>query len=96
MPEFDTDPKMMREQQDKDTPEEISRDETARRSDASDSDFESKKQREAALAGEGVDEEQMASILRQNQQPNDKPTPAEAESEEGHGLARSGRSRLED
>lgn len=52
---FDTDPKMMRGQQDKDTPETIEADERAAKTGRSDLDAASRRDREAAKAPEGED-----------------------------------------
>lgn len=50
MPDLDTDPSMMREQQDRDTPQSIGED-TSRAGESSDSDAGSREAREAAKAG---------------------------------------------
>lgn len=68
MADTDTDPRMMRAQQDGDTPETIPVEEGRRQDEASDSDAASGRERRAAIAGQGSDEEQMEAILRQNRQ----------------------------
>ena len=93
MPDFDTDPKMMREQQNADTPEDITRGE--RRREATDSDAESARERQEAIAGKGDGEEQMEAILRQNRNESGPNTSSSVEA--GHpkkGLVRRGRSLL--
>ncbi len=93
MPDFDTDPKMMREQQNADTPEDITRSEHRR--ELADSDRESGRQREDAIAGKGDGEEQMEAILRQNREGRDAGEGTSAKA--GHpkkGLVRRGRSLL--
>ncbi|MCB8840112.1 hypothetical protein [Aurantimonas sp. VKM B-3413] len=105
MPDFDTDPKMMREQQDKDTPEHLARDETLAHPGASDSDAASRDDRRKALrTGTGDSTAQMDAILDANHAeagaggtPSGEDEEA-AEKSASHraGLARSGRSRLDD
>jgi general stress protein YciG len=95
------DPKLMRGQQDKDTPQHIALDETQRPSGRSDSDAESRRERESANAGQAPnDKEQMASILEQNGGTQGdtavKPDEAATAGETGGGLARKGRSLLDD
>ncbi|ORE98763.1 hypothetical protein [Aurantimonas sp. 22II-16-19i] len=68
MPDSDTDPRMMRAQQDADTPETVPVEEGRREDEASDSDVASGRERRAAIAGQAADEEQMEAILRQNRQ----------------------------
>ena len=93
MPDFDTDPKMMREQQNRDTPEDLTRGEGRR--EAADSDADSRRQRREAIAGKGDGEEQMEAILRQNRQVGRSGEGSAAQA--GHpkkGLVRRGRSLL--
>lgn len=93
MPDFDTDPRMMREQQNMDTPEDITRGEERR--EAADSDAKSHHQRQDAIAGRGDGEEQMEAILRQNREAG--ASDAGASAKPGHpkkGLVRGGRSLL--
>ncbi|MBP0615178.1 hypothetical protein [Jiella mangrovi] len=94
MPDLDTDPKMMREQQDRDTKENAGEKDGARRQ--ADSDAQSAAERQAALEGEGgSQEDQMDAILRQNGAKEGSSKPESAEP--GHpkkGLVRRGRSLL--
>ncbi|MEX6507080.1 hypothetical protein [Jiella sp. M17.18] len=103
MADSDTDPKMMRAQQDRDTPEHIARDETAPRREAGDTDAASAADRERALAGGTANSvDQMDAILGANRAGHGAQATAADEAEaEGEasgkaGLVRSGRSRLED
>ena len=67
MADQNPDPKMMRAQQDRDTPEHIAPDETRASAGHSDSDAASRRDRESAKAGLAPNgQEQMASILEQN------------------------------
>ena len=98
----DTDSRMMRRQQDRDTAERIAPDERAEHHEAADTDPQSEADRETANAGatRGEDD-QMDAILRENAEGG------EATAAEGRfggsparsrkaGLAREGRSRLDD
>ena len=99
MPDLDTDPKMMRKQQDCDTPQAIDHQDGTARSEKGDTDSESGRDRRAAIAGEGPREEQMEAILRQNggeSAGKKHEVPASQDAHPRKGLARSGRSRLED
>ena len=98
MADLSTEPKMMRSQQDKDTPETISEDELAPRKEARDSDEASGRDRELSKTGEATyANEQMNSIFEQNGGGGTKVAPDEAAATDGRqGLVRSGRSRLED
>ncbi|MBO0902370.1 hypothetical protein [Jiella sonneratiae] len=65
MPDLDTDPTLVRDQQDRDTPQQIGSE--GRRKEAGDSDAESGEARRAAIRGEGAGgREQMDAILKQN------------------------------
>ncbi|MCE7029868.1 hypothetical protein [Jiella avicenniae] len=93
MPDFDTDSKMMREQQNRDTPEDVTRGDA--RPEAADSDDASSRERRAAISGGGDGEEQMEAILRQNRQETGASEGSTAKA--GHpkkGLVRRGRSLL--
>mgnify|MGYP001166396146 FL=1 len=101
MADLSTEPKMMRSQQDKDTPETISEDELAPRKEARDSDEASGRDRELSKTGEATyANEQMNSIFEQNGGGGTKVAPDEAAEDAAtdgrQGLVRSGRSRLED
>lgn len=89
----DTDSKMMREQQNADTPQDITRGD--RRREAADSDARSARARQDAISGKGEGEEQMEAILRQNREESGPSTRSSANP--GHprkGLVRRGRSLL--
>ena len=98
----DTDSKMVRHQQDRDTPERIAPDERAARDAHSDTDRGSRADREAANAGamRGKDD-QMDAVLHENSEGGEA-TAAEGRLGENSarsrkaGLAREGRSRLDD
>ena len=99
MPDLNPDPKLMRDQQDKDTPERIAPDETHAAAGRSDSDAASQRDRESAKAGVAPNgKEQMASIFEQNGGKDGdavvEPDPAGGQDNAGGGLARNGRSLL--
>lgn len=75
----DTDPKTMRRQQDRDTPQDIQPDETAARGEASDSDTESRRAREAAKRGEARQaNEAMDEVFNENRRPENSGEVAES------------------
>ncbi|MBB4002726.1 hypothetical protein [Aurantimonas endophytica] len=95
----DSDSTLIRGQQDKDTLEHIALDETRGPADRSDSDTQSRRERESAKAGIAPNgQEQMASIFEQNGgsdgdksvEPDKGSSPADAD----EGLAQRGRSLL--
>ena len=99
MADLSTEPKMMRSQQDKDTPETLSEDELAPRAEAQDSDATSGRDRELSKKGEATyANEQMNAIFEQNGGGGTKVAPDEAAEDAAtdgrQGLVRSGRSRL--
>lgn len=92
MPELDTDPKMMRAQQNKDAREAV--DQPGAKRDASDSDARSAEERKVAIAGKPAGQTTGAS-LHQNHRVADEPDGEAAEAgDDRGGLARPGRSRL--
>ncbi|RFC66173.1 hypothetical protein DYI37_01505 [Fulvimarina endophytica] len=103
MPDLSTEPKMMRAQQDKDTPERIAEDETRPGAGRTDADAESARDREASKKGEArYETEQQQAIFEGNQKSgtaktDGKPQTAKRPEESGdHGLANEGRSLLKD
>ncbi|MEN3791542.1 hypothetical protein [Fulvimarina sp. MAC3] len=105
MPDLSTEPKMMRSQQDKDTPEHLSEDETRSAIARSDADSESRKDREASKAGTATyQSEQQTAIFEENRHGNnDGPGDGEEKTAASHaddaddreeGMASRGRSRL--
>lgn len=101
MPDLNPDPKLMRGQQDKDTPERIAPDETHAPANRTDSDAASQRARESAKAGVAPNsQEQMASIFEQNGGAENEtvvePDPSTVQDDADSGLARKGRSLLGD
>ena len=97
MADLDTDPNMMKGQQAKDVPGDAPKADHG----AKDSDGQSAADRQAAKEGRAdYPDEQMTAIFKENQRFENPEAPGDQEFSEGEktdeGLARSGRSRLED
>ncbi|EAU42614.1 hypothetical protein FP2506_07231 [Fulvimarina pelagi HTCC2506] len=102
MPDLSTEPKMMRSQQDKDTPENLSEDETRNTEARKDSDRESGKDREESKAGIArYETEQQTAIFEGNKRgegdvlgDGEEATAEENAGDPKTGMASKGRSRL--
>lgn len=99
MPDLDTDPSIMREQQDRDTPQSIG-DDTPRAGESSDSDARSRADREAAKAGLATRPKEATPVTDRQDQPvpsaagHDIASMSKAALARGASLVRKGRSLL--